>query len=495
MVYVGDHTLRLVTDQKEKVLLSGNIGNLRSCGDWVSGVIDDDIVSVFAINLENGQVFRHSLESGQFAMNVAQAPHCEHTFIYIQWQTPFMPWDQSQLILRNHQLGTEQVYLNPYGNNVQQVVWLNDDELLVIAQNGNWWNLMRVDVRTDTWTILYEISADCGVPLWQMGKETLGHNSRHVYFTVCQLGQYQLHRYDLYSGDVCKIKSTPASISQFAVCGDQIAFVGGGCLLPSTLYIMNDQVETMVYSEAMREFLSDFESSDAYIPHLINNYDVQAWCYETSGSSMVISLHGGPTGQHDLILDDKIRILLNQNIGFCALDYRGSSGYGQDFRNSLYGHWGKKDVEDLKILIQCLRERYPNKMLYLRGNSAASWTCLLAASQVNVDGVLMRYPVLDPSTLFSVSHDFERGYLERLLGDVPSIDLTEMAKRLTMPILIQQGDEDPVVPAQLTREVVKLLQDEGVNIEYIEYPGQGHGFKGPDCQSQALTKELAFINA
>ena len=53
---------------------------------------------------------------------------------------------------------------------------------------------------------------------------------------------------------------------------------------------------------------------------------------------------------------------------------------------------------------------------------------------------------------------------------------------------VHHGDADIVVPVRHSRELVKAVQDQGVDIRYTEYPGVNHNswdnaFKQPDLLS------------
>ena len=59
---------------------------------------------------------------------------------------------------------------------------------------------------------------------------------------------------------------------------------------------------------------------------------------------------------------------------------------------AIYEH-GEVDVDDLVWIIRQIQTEFPGQKVFSR-NSAGALTCILAASQVQVDGVFMRYPVL-----------------------------------------------------------------------------------------------------
>ena len=65
-------------------------------------------------------------------------------------------------------------------------------------------------------------------------------------------------------------------------------------------------------------------------------------------------------------------------------------------------------------------------------------------------------------------------------------------KQLQIPLILFQGLDDKVVPPTVSREMVQTLEQNGVNHEYVEYAGEGHGFRKAETKIDALTREFAF---
>lgn len=76
---------------------------------------------------------------------------------------------------------------------------------------------------------------------------------------------------------------------------------------------------------------------------------------------MVVKLHGGPFGAYpqDIFLKSQHNLLLQ---GFCilAVNFRGSTGFGQEFMDSLLGNIGVKDVEDVGELTKKAIGMFPD---------------------------------------------------------------------------------------------------------------------------------------
>ncbi|WP_163004120.1 prolyl oligopeptidase family serine peptidase, partial [Pseudomonas viridiflava] len=92
------------------------------------------------------------------------------------------------------------------------------------------------------------------------------------------------------------------------------------------------------------------------------------------------------------------------------LNYRGSSGYGREYRQALHLTWGVADVEDACAVVAHLADRglIDANQAFIRGGSAGGYTtlCALAFQDVFRAGASL-YGVSDPVALARATHKFE----------------------------------------------------------------------------------------
>jgi dipeptidyl aminopeptidase/acylaminoacyl peptidase len=55
------------------------------------------------------------------------------------------------------------------------------------------------------------------------------------------------------------------------------------------------------------------------------------------------------------------------------------------------------------------------------------------------------------------------------------------------------GDSDPVVPVEQSRAFVDRCRAAGGTVEYVEYEGEGHGFRKPDTQLDEYGRMQSFL--
>jgi len=137
----------------------------------------------------------------------------------------------------------------------------------------------------------------------------------------------------------------------------------------------------------------------------------------------------------------------------------------------------------------------------IRGGSAGGWTVLSALVRGGTFAAgISRYGVADLRMLAAETHDFEASYLDGLVGPFPAAEdvyierspLTH-ADRIDVPVLLLQGGEDRVVPPSQSEAIRDALAANGIDHEYVLYPGEGHGFRSAETIVDALERELAFL--
>lgn len=217
---------------------------------------------------------------------------------------------------------------------------------------------------------------------------------------------------------------------------------------------------------------------------------------------LVVFIHGGPTSACYPVLDPRIQFWTQRGFAVADLNYRGSTGYGREYRQSLHLNWGVADVEDACAVVAHLSERglIDKDKAFIRGGSAGGYTtlCALAFRQVFRAGASL-YGVSDPIALAKATHKFEGDYLDWLIGD-PERDVERYrartpllhADRIKVPVVFFQGELDAVVVPEQTRAMLEALLERGIPAQGHFYPDERHGFRKAANQAHALEAEWQF---
>lgn len=443
---------------------------------------------------------------------------------------------------------------------LQQPRFQPDGSLAAISDSSGWWNLYRylqgpdvvnasdttADTAATTTTAtataavtsvgqkaeaLWPMSAEFGIAQWQLGVSTWdwlnapGAESRDAQWLVASYleqgkGYLGMRRI---SGDRCDSARTVLLAPEFSL------FRHISCYQGKIYCIANSEIRTPAVLEITPDFASSAQvrilSGNELITGLHRVSPPESISYPVATDEvahgflylpetiadidkkppLIVFTHGGPTGTTYPVFNPKIQFWTERGFAVVDLNYRGSAGYGRDYRHRLAGHWGLTDVEDSVAAANYLAAEAltDSHNVFIRGGSAGGYTtlCALAFSD-RFRGGASYYGVSDPLTLTRDTHKFESHYLDWLIGD-PETDINLYRKRspllaadcISCPMIFFQGGQDKVVVPDQTERMVSALRENGIPVEYQLYPDEQHGFRSSENQVSSLQAELAFYRS
>ena len=219
---------------------------------------------------------------------------------------------------------------------------------------------------------------------------------------------------------------------------------------------------------------------------------------------LLVHLHGGPTDQSRVEWSPRLQYWVARGWAVLAPNPRGSTGYGREYAQALREGWGDRDVADglAGIRAAVAAGWGDGTRVALVGGSAGGYTALLVALRAPdvVRAVVASYPVTDLAALAADTHRFERHYNDSLVGPLPDAmpawhdrSPRTHAAALRIPVLVLQGDTDPVVPLAQTVAFVDAVRAAGGDVDLHVYAGEGHGWKRSTTISDALSRTDDFL--
>ncbi|MES2898460.1 MAG: prolyl oligopeptidase family serine peptidase [Pseudomonadota bacterium] len=445
------------------------------------------------------------------------SPDCTQ-LAWMSWDHPRMPWQGTELWLAEVQadgaLGPARLVAGGPGEAITQPQWSPAGLLHFVSDRSGWWNLYRLDagaVRP-----LYPHAGEFGMPHWSFGEKTYGFRSAdEIVCTYIENGVSRLGLLCVGAGQMQAIPNPYQEIRELRVSGSIVVLLGGAPTI--ALELARIDLYTGEHEILARSITQLPDSAYLSVPESITfptgagalahaffypptNGEVQA---ETSAKPPLIVIgHGGPTGMATNTL--KLATQFWTSRGFAVLDvnYRGSSGFGRDYRDALKGQWGVVDVDDCVAGARYLATRgdVDADRLIIRGSSAGGLTtlCALAFHDVFKAGACY-YGVSDLAGLDADSHKFESHYNEYLIAPASQAAAVYLqrspinhSEKLKRPMIFFQGLDDKVVPPQQSEVMVKALRAAGVPVAYMTLEGEGHGFRKSDSIIRTLEAELYF---
>ena len=217
---------------------------------------------------------------------------------------------------------------------------------------------------------------------------------------------------------------------------------------------------------------------------------------------LIVNVHGGPTATAVPGYDLRIQYWTSRGFGYLDVNYRGSMGYGTGYRKALEGKWGIYDVDDCVNGAQHLVDAglVDPRRIAIRGGSAGGFTVLSAITRSSVfTAASSCFGVTDLKRLVRTTHKFESHYIGQLIGtqDINDPVLDERSpinhiEDINVPLLLIQGSEDPIVPAEQATAMYEALKEAGAPVALEVFQGEGHGFRLATNIRRRYEAELSF---
>jgi dipeptidyl aminopeptidase/acylaminoacyl peptidase len=367
------------------------------------------------------------------------------------------------------------------------------------------------------------VSADGGAPrsitdAFDEQPQFIAWNIDGIYFGGLQKTASHLFRADPASGKFTRV-SQPDNLMiggvSFTKDGKQIAFTSPSPVSLSEVYIssaqnfsprkltsMTDQVKD--FTLATREVISWQSKDGATIEGvLIKPADFNP----SKKYPLLCVIHGGPTGiDRPTLLDARYYptdIWAARGALVLKVNYRGSAGYGEKFRQLNVRNLGVGDAWDVISGVDHLIGKGwvdPQKVGCMGWSQGGYISAFLTTSSDRFSAISVGAGISNWATYY-FNTDITP-FTIQYLGDDPADDPEIYAKTSPMtyikqaktPTLIQHGEFDKRVPIPNAYELRQGLEDRGVKVEMVVYKGYGHGITKPKSMRAVMQHNLAWFN-
>ncbi|HEX6602573.1 MAG TPA: S9 family peptidase [Solirubrobacterales bacterium] len=442
------------------------------------------------------------------------------------WDHPNMPWDGTELwVAPLADSGEERLVAGGAEESVFQPEWGPDGLLHFVSDRDGWWNLYRarnpgaaLSGEEGALVQLTEERADLAHPQWLFGGATYAFLASGAIVCVhCAHGEERLFQLQPEGWEPADLglPFTAFGFPALSARGERVAFAAASPESEAAIAVYDaERGETEIVRSASEDPVDPaYVSRPRPVEFPTGNGETAYGFYypptnpkheapEGELPPLIVESHGGPTSHATPALDREFLFWTSRGIGVVDVNYRGSSGYGREYRNKLRGTWGMVDTEDCVNAALYLADQgeADGKRLAIRGGSAGGYAtlCALTFHQGFAAGASY-YGVADAEALARDTHKFESRYLDRLIGPYP--EQAELYRerspihhvdRLRSPVILFQGLEDEVVPPNQAETMVAALERNGVPHAYLAFAGEQHGFRKAETNIRCLEAELYF---
>ncbi|XP_077371319.1 acylamino-acid-releasing enzyme isoform X2 [Festucalex cinctus] len=227
---------------------------------------------------------------------------------------------------------------------------------------------------------------------------------------------------------------------------------------------------------------------------------------------LVVSIHGGPHSQFAAEWNSTTAGLVSLGFSVLMVNYRGSTGFGQDSILSLIGHIGSQDVKDVQSAVLAALHTHPtldpSRVAVIGGSHGGFLSCHLVAQYPDFyRACAARNPVINAATLLGTSDivdwrytcvGFQYSYnqtptpeaLAAMLEKSPIIH----AAQIKAPVLLILGGRDRRVSPYQSLELYKVLKSRASPVRILWFAEDGHSLSRLDTQAQCFLNTALWLH-
>jgi len=367
------------------------------------------------------------------------------------------------------------------------------------------------------------VPAGGGTPVSVTGKldedaQLAGWTPTGLYVTALQKTAAHLFRVDPAAGTVTRVSMPDALAMQgasFSADGTRVAYVAGSATTLPEVYtatvsgfsakaLTTRSTRLARWTLGTREVVN-WKSQDGEV---IEGVLIKPRDYDPSKKyPLLCVIHGGPTGiDRPQAIDARYYptdLWVARGALVLKVNYRGSAGYGQRFRQLNVRNLGVGDAWDVLSGIDALVARGivdPSRLGCMGWSQGGYISAFLTTSSARFKAISVGAGISNWSTYYYNTDitPFTIQYLDADPAKDPEIYRKTSPMSYVMgaktPTLIQHGELDRRVPIANGYELRQGLQDRGVPVEMIVYKGFGHGITKPKSMRATMQHNLQWFN-
>ena len=346
-----------------------------------------------------------------------------------------------------------------------------------------------------------------GIP-WDVTGFDIADDGRHLVFATNEDGIGKLHLRAIPVGSGAgehrevALPELPVGViggMGFSPDGRRIAVTLNTATSPSDVFVIDIAAKTLV--RWTQSEVGGLDTRHFVAPTLIryasfDGLSIPAFYYRPAnvpaGTKLpvVIQIHGGPEAQALPTFSPSIQYMVGE-MGMAVLvpNVRGSAGYGRTFLQLDNGMKRKDAVKDIGALLDWIGTQpdLDAERIGVFGGSYGGYMVLATmvdyperiAAGVSVVGIS------NFVTFLEATEDYRRDLRRVEYGDerdpamrafMQEIAPLNNAERITSPLFVAQGANDPRVPLSEAEQIVSAVRGNGRDVWYLVFKDEGHGF-------------------
>ena len=352
---------------------------------------------------------------------------------------------------------------------------------------------------------------------WDVQGFRVSWDGKRIAFVVNEAGLNVLHLLDAAQGKEKTVPKLPGSVVG-------LEWHRNNRLLGITLHsarntgdiysldLGNGEVKRWTHSETGGLDPKQFSEPELVRWKSFDGKEISGWLYKPpakfSGKRpVIIQIHGGPESQAQVSFQGGNNYLVSE-LGVAVLqpNVRGSRGYGKTFLQLDNGFLREDTYKDIGALLDWIPTRPEldaDRVMVTGGSYGGHMT--LAVATYYPDRIRCALDIVGISSLVSFLENtaaYRRDLRRVEYGDERDPKMREFlnriaplnnAAKITKPLFVVQGGNDPRVPLSESEQIVRTLKDKGTPVWYLMARDEGHGFAKKKNRDFLLYSTVLFV--
>ncbi len=345
---------------------------------------------------------------------------------------------------------------------------------------------------------------------WNVSEVVISDDRQRMAFVTNEDGQSKVYLLDPNSREYTLVDALPTTLAfglEFSPDGKRLAMTLNNARTPSDAFVLQLGEGPLEFGELTRWTESEVGGLDTTafrVPELVHypTFDevngeprkIPAWVSKPSGDGphpVVISIHGGPASQSRPSFSATTQMWMAKlGVAVIRPNVRGSTGYGKTYTSLDDGFNREDSVKDIGALLDWIatQDDLDANRVAVFGGSYGGYMVLASAVHYS-DRLKAGVDIVGISnfvTFLENTQDYRRDLRRVEYGDerIPEMRAFLEATaplnnvdKITIPLLVVQGENDPRVPVTEAVQMVEALRSEGHAVWYMNALNEGHGYR------------------
>ena len=345
---------------------------------------------------------------------------------------------------------------------------------------------------------------------WDVSGAVISRDRKRMAFAVNENGRSAIYLLDPRTREYRLVDNIPTGVAgrmEFSPDGQKLAMTLNTATSPSDTFVLETGPRALDYGALTRWTFSEvggLDTSTFREPGLISypTFDtvggqpreIPAWIYKPAGKGpfpVVISIHGGPEAQSRPWFSSTYQMWLAKlGVAIVVPNVRGSAGYGKTYLGLDNGFKREDSVKDIGALLDWIESQpdLDQDRVAVFGGSYGGYMVLASAVHYS-DRLSAAVDIVGISsfvTFLENTQDYRRDLRRVEYGDERDPDMRahlekisplNNVEKISVPMFVVQGENDPRVPVTEATQMVAALRDQGNTVWYMNALNEGHGYR------------------